>query len=1297
MFEKLPSLLGFKPKFYTGGPARFHLPLLYDLVASKKPGLLVTQGFGDGQAFFTLCQAAREQNIECHCVAVRRERAGEKESDDVAWLKGRAYGDEFYGDLTRFQSNSDGGKEFADQSVDLLLVDDCDSGAAIRADLPIWESKLAPNGLVLFHGVALERDDDPKAAWVEWSASRPTAEFPDGIGLGITLLSEIRGSQEGLFKQLFAGKEAMAELAGTYRLAVARIEAQVRADEAVRAQAALEARQVWIDSLLADRWKVQDIMDYQARAIAEHERRFEALSTDETQAQQLIDAQQEQLKQHIAGTERLKAKIEQLKAQIKEQKAKERRPFGEKILREIRRLPRNLGISRAPKTAPPPEEPPPAFNPDEPLSPYAVWISGHEPNAAALKEQRQAAAQLAPRPKISLLVPVHNTPAGFLDEMFASVSQQTYPDWELCVVDGGSDRPETQTILQQWTSREPRIRLERSEKNLGISENSNRALALATGDFIACIDHDDLLAPFALSEMARAIRDFPDADILYSDEDRWNGEGKRHAPFFKPEWSPELLCSFMYLGHLTAYRRSLVDEIGGFRKEFDLSQDYDFALRATERARHIHHVPHVLYHWREHAASGSLGGKPDARKLNLAALGDAMRRRNLPAEIIEYPTANRARLKVSPWPCVSIIVPTDSSARAQLCLRDLPRNTKYPDLEIVLVTKSDLVEPLKDLAPEGAKVRFVPYDKPFNFSDKCNLGAEASTGNRLIFFNDDVEPTEPDWIQNVIEPLENPEVGAVSPKLLYETGKIQHAGLVMGVRGLAGTAFHERPADSTEHFNLAQSLRDVAALSAACLAMRRDDFFRLGGFDAVNTPIAHSDIDLCFKIREAGLRCVYTPFATLNHTGHVSLAADEMKESARPRNKASIYLLKRWARYATHDPFFPDNMRDWLYSDSPGPIRMIARDQPAAVGWSPDLLFVSHDLSLSGAPMMLFHAARWCRNNGVFVLVMAPQDGPLGDKLKAEGIPLIIDPLIETEDVSFSRFARDFDCIVANTILSWAVVDAMQHENVPIAWWLHEPASSGERCIRMYPKLRAALPLPDMLFAPSEQTAAAYRSFTDRPVRCLRNATPDLGLERNGAEDATGRPLRFLLLGGIEKRKGQDVFVRALASLPRDVQEAAQFQIAGRILDPDFWEGVGAVAATVKNFSVRGGLNHTQAVELMREADVVVSASRDEAMPTITVLEAMTLGKALIATNVGGAEEGLVDGQNALLVRPDAPEALAAAIRRLIEDRTLTLKLGAGARATYEEQFTIERFGAEFRELIGEVMAIRSTAAQRSS
>lgn len=1067
----------------------------------------------------------------------------------------------------------------------------------------------------------------------------------------------------------------------------------------------LETQSRDLNALRRDRAEAQLVMDTQAEALGH----FEDLRRDRAKAQLVMDHQREELRQWAVEIDNLKGEIEKLTTQIKDQKRilkaakdacrnkgrcfhiptgpKEERSLGEKIVREIRRLPRNLGISRAREPAPAPEKAPVITAPSPPRDRYETWISEHEPDAAALEAQRQASKQLRTRVKISLLMPIYNTPAHYLKEMLASVAAQTYDNWELCVVDGGSDRRETIEVLRRWEARERRIRVQRLSENLGIAENTNRALRAATGDFVACVDHDDLLAPFALYEVARAASEFPEADIFYSDEDRWSPEGKRHAPFFKPEWSPELLLNSMYVGHLSAYGRFLALELDGFRKEYDLSQDYDFALRATERARAIRHIPHILYHWREHAESGSLGGKPDARKTNLAALAEAMRRRNLPAEIIEYPTANRARLKVASWPRVSVIIPTDSPARAQACIRDLSRATKYPDLEIVIVTKSKLADSLKVLKAENASIRLVPYDKPFNFSEKCNAGAAAATGERLIFFNDDVETDQTDWIQNVIEPLENPEVGAVSPKLLYESGKIQHAGLVMGVRGLAGTAFHQRVADSTEHFNLAQSLRDVAALSAACLAMRREDFIRVGGFDIENTPIAHSDIDLCFKIREAGLRCVYTPYATLHHAGHASIGEDEKKKKARRKDKASIFLLKRWAGYTAHDPYFTDNMRDWLYSDSPTPIRMTGRNSAAAPEAAPDLLFVSHDLSLSGAPMMLLHAAAWCKRNGMFVAVMAPEDGPLRAKYESEGIPLIIDPLVETEHESFRAFARNFDCLVANTIRSSAVVRAMKKENVPVVWWLHEPGSVGEHYLREEPKLRAAMPLADVFFSPSERTASVYRPFTESPVKCLRNAIPDVRAEVGAPRDSAPHPLKFLLLASVEPRKGQDIFVKALAQLPSALQQSARFEIAGRILDPDFWPTFAPIAESIKNLSVTGALSHDEALAKLNAADVVVCPSRDEAMPTVTILEAMSLGKAIVTTTMGGALEVFRDSESALLVRPEAPDALAAAIRRLLEDPALAGELGAKARETYEKDFTIERLGGEFRELITDAIA----------
>ncbi len=1307
----LPSLLAFQPRFYRGGPIRHHLPLLYDLVALRRPRRIVVEGFGNGEAFFTLCQAVRENGLEADCTAIWRGAAGEEPDADQAWQNGKRYAAETYAGLARFSPDDSAtvARQFADQKVDLLLIDQCERAAEISGELENWNSAISTGGVVLVHGIGLDRPDAPRNAWRQWRGDRPGAEFPAGIGLGLTSWAE---------PSLLHRSQSVAQL---YALAAARIAAQAQSEESQRQLAALAARQVWLDSLLEDRWTAQEIMDEQGRQMdeqsrqleelrrdqAELQKRFEELGRDRAKAQLVMDGQHEQLRHWVSESESRKQQIEQLKKQVREQKRiltaaksacrkggkcfrppsdlpKTRRPLAARIARELQRIPANFGLRRATPVAPPPptKGETPSAKPAKSVDRYAAWREEHEPDAAGLAEQTRVAALWQDVPTISFLLPVKDPPAKFLDELLSSIAAQSAPNWEVCLVDGGSTLTETLETIKRWSAREPRIRTVRLEENLGISENTNRALEMAAGEFVVCIDHDDLLAPFAVYELTRAILASPEADIFYSDEDRCDLGGRRHSPFFKPEWSPELLLSFMYIGHLTAYRRVLVDRVGNFRKEFDLSQDYDFALRASEQARAIEHLPYVLYHWREHPASGSAGGKPDARKTNLAALGAAMERRNLPAEIVEYPTANRARLKPPSWPRVSIIIPTDSPTRAQSCLERLPRQTRYPDLEIVIVTNSGLIEPLQKLQPESATLLCVPYDKPFNFSDKCNVGAQAATGERLIFFNDDVESVQADWVQNLIEPLENPEVGAGAPKLLYETGRIQHAGLVTGVRGLIGTAFHQRPADSTEHFNLAQSLRNVAALSAACLAVRREDFLRVGGFDALNTPIGHSDVDLSFKIREAGLRCVYTPFATLYHAGHVSIGSEEKPPE---RDKSSLYLLKRWPEFTTHDPYFPDNMRDWLHTDSPTPIRITARPGSQAVGAAPDLLFVSHDLSLSGAPIMLLHATRWCRENGIFVVVLAPRDGPLREKLLELGVPVVIDPLVASGHPSFARFARDFDCVVANSIRSKAVAPALKKEEVPVLWWIHEPGSVGEHYLREDPELRAAFPLAEFILAPSERTARIYRPFTDRPVKALHNAIPDLGVSPR--EPANGRRLRFVLLASIEPRKGQDIFAEALLSLPPALLEKADFQLAGRILDPDFWLKVDRIATPLTNFSVTGALDHADAIELMRNADVIVSPSRDEALPVV-ILEALSLGKALVATTVGGVLEILVDGEDALLVRPESPEALVAALRRLLENPELIPQLGARARETYERQFTLDRFGRDFRALIDEAISL---------
>ncbi|CAN5564239.1 hypothetical protein BH18VER1_BH18VER1_13850 [soil metagenome] len=1354
MFDKPASLRSFQPKFYTGGASRSYLALLYDAVALMKPARVAVAGSGDGQAFFTLCQAVRETGIKCECIATCVPR-GDSAAEDPAWQAQQDYGSEFYADFARFlkpEADSTAGAT-AVGTVDLLLIDDVDRGAELDEIIRSWEPTLTSSSLVLLHGWRLERDDSLAEVWRRWAAARPEIRFNDGIGLALAAMRTIPLEMEMLFDQEQSGAAA-----SLYSAVATRIEAQARVTAAERENAALRTRQIWLDSIVSTGWQAQEVMDSQARIIADLEQRFATLHADRAEAQKVMeaqsrkidelltersraelfaqsqaeqlerfeelrrdraraqlvmDSQQEQVQRWIGVTHQLQAELDRVTAELKERKKllkaakaacsrngkcfhistgpKVQRSLGDKLMRELRRVPRNLGLVK----------PPPAKKRKDsasveasvPPNAYAEWIAAHEPDAAAIEAQREAARELPVRPKLSVVVPVFNTPPQFLHEMIGSLVAQTYQEWELCIVDGGSNSAATIEALRRWAAEQPQVRVIHLPENLGISENTNRALEIATGEFVLLADHDDLLPPFAFFEMARAISAHPDADMFYSDEDRVGPDGRRHMPFFKPDWSPALLCSFMYTGHLTAYKRELVTELGGFRGEFDLSQDYDFALRASERAREIVHVPHVCYHWREHAASGSMGGKPDARKSNLAALGDAMRRRNLPAEIIEYPTANRARLKVSQWPRVSVVVPTDSATRAVASLVDLPRRTNYPDLEIVIVTNSRLIAALGSVAPENARVQIVPYDKPFNFSDKCNAGAQAATGTRVIFFNDDVEAEQPDWVQNLIEQLENPGVGAVSPKLLYETGKIQHAGLVTGVRGFAGTAFHQRSGDSTDYFNLAQSLRDVSALSGACLAMRRDDFLRLGGFDAVDTPIAHSDFDLCFRVREAGLRCVYTPFATLRHVGHVSIGTEEREQKVRRVDKANIFLLKRWGGYTTCDPYFPDNMRDWLYSDSPTPLRMSGRNKRHPRASEADLLFVSHDLSWSGAPLILLQMAQWCSNNGFFVVVMSPKDGPLREEFAAAGIPVIVDPLITTGHESFTAFAKDFDCVVASTIFGAPIVQAAKREGIPHFWWIHE-GRVAEHYLGGDASMRRAISIADQIVTPDTRSSQVYQPFSDQPIRILPYGIPDPALDGEQPPIGQSGPVKFLLLGTIEHRKGQQVLLDAVRQLPADVVGQCEFRIVGRAHDPEIAQEVAAAAQASPHLTLADAVSPDDALALIASTDVMISASWDETGPLI-LMEAAALGKALLSTNVGAVAEFLVHGDDALFFQPGDAPALAREIERLVRDRELLKRLGARARRAYEKHFTFARFASEFSELVRGLT--RPRALQRDS
>jgi len=890
-------------------------------------------------------------------------------------------------------------------------------------------------------------------------------------------------------------------------------------------------------------------------------------------------------------------------------------------------------------------------------------------------------------PKISFIMPVYNTPPRWLEKAVDSIRSQWYTNWEISIADDGSTHNGTLQLLRRLEE-EDRIRVTRLNNNAGISQASNAAITMADGEFIALMDHDDEVTPDALFEIVQDLHRHGDADIIYTDECKVDEEGHLSDPFFKPGYSPELLLNMMYSGHLTLYKKSfLVNKVGLFRSAYDLSQDYDLMLRAVEKTTRIRHVEKVLYHWRMTAGSSSQGEKPHARITNIAALEDAMKRRGIPAEVSALPAANKVKIHPDHEPLVSIIIPTDTWDHLKDTLHALYVHTAYKHIEVVVVTNSRIIAappPLPRPSPGRLAHRapvYVTYDKPYNFSDKCNAGADAASGEILIFYNDDVRPLEDLWLDNTIEFLFMPGVGGVSPRLVYEDDSIQYAGMATGVRGLTGTTFHGYPKDSTAYINFPQSVRNVSILSGACVAIKKEIFENIGGFDAVNTPITHSDVDLSFRLLEAGLRCVYTPYATLRHIGHLSLREHEHSQLPRIKDKSDIYLLRRWPDRLADDPYFTTSMRNHLYHDSPEPYRLYA--PPPSIpqrGDGADILLVSHDLSLSGAPIMLLQLCRQMIQEGSFVTVICEQDGPARDMFLSAGAIVIIDTLLLRQHESFTRFARNFDHIVCNTIITWPVARQISRQ-VDTIWWIHEAELIGS--MQHIPGFLDTFSLVEKIVAPSDYALQFIRPLHPQPKK-VYYGYPDIQEDPPVARKERGGRITFSIIGSIEPRKGQDVLTAALQRLSPDTLRKIEINIAGRSHDPAFCQQLQdniKALDHICDIRLLGEISHPQCLDLIRRSDVIVCPSRDDPFPVV-IVEALCLGKpCIVSTHVGFAEL-ITHGENGFVFPSGDCRVLAGIIDSIVQDHKLLIPIADRARSLYEEHLTQDKFARRWMSLM---------------
>jgi GT2 family glycosyltransferase len=589
-------------------------------------------------------------------------------------------------------------------------------------------------------------------------------------------------------------------------------------------------------------------------------------------------------------------------------------------------LKKKLGLS-ADGAWPPYQVPAILASSAESSQPYGRWLQRNMIRSSDISRMSEMSQTLPRRVVISVIMTTFETPERFLREAIESVRSQAYPYWELCIADDASTQAQVRKVLEEYSALDHRIKVVYRNENGHIARASNSALELATGEFVGFLDHDDTLSPDALFEMALAINRFPDVDMLYSDEDKIDETGVYCDPHFKPDWSPDSFLSRMYTCHFSVYRRSLVEELGGLRAEFSGSQDYDLVLRLTERTGKIHHIPRVLYHWRKHSgsASGVSRAKPYSSRAAERAIAEALERRDEPGTVSERadtPGVYIVRYAIREPKRVSVIVPTrDHGEDVDRCLSSLFAKAGYDDLEVILLdngsTEKSSLATFARWAKKEPRVNVVRYDVPFNFSRINNYAVTQSTGHYLLFLNNDTEAKSEGWIAAMVEQAQRPSIGAVGALLLYPDNTVQHAGVVIGLGGVAGHSHKHFSATSNGHANMLKAVNNYSAVTGACLMTRREVFERVGGLDEELT-VAFNDIDLCLKIVEAGYRIVNLPHVQLYHFESKS-RGHETTDAKQTRFLREIdIMLARWDTKNRPDPCYNPNLTLDFENYAPG-------------------------------------------------------------------------------------------------------------------------------------------------------------------------------------------------------------------------------------------------------------------------------------------------------------------------------------------------------------------------------------------
>lgn len=549
---------------------------------------------------------------------------------------------------------------------------------------------------------------------------------------------------------------------------------------------------------------------------------------------------------------------------------------------------------------------------------YGAWLQQKYPTASNLRKIGRKAQSLAYKPLISVIMPVYNPEAEFLKQAIASVVNQVYSNWELCIADDCSTKLYVKEILEEYATQDERIKVVYREENGHICRSSNSAIEIATGEYIALLDHDDKLAPHALARVAELLNRYPEADFIYSDEDKVDDNNVHRDHFFKPDWCPDSFLSRMYTCHLGVYRRSLVNQIGNFRVGFEGSQDYDLVLRLTEHTDKIFHIPDILYHWRIHLEStaGGADAKPYAANAARKALEEAVVRRGEPGKITtkdNFPGVYTIRYQIKNPKLVSIIIPTKDLADVlDVCLQSIFTQTTYPNYEVIVIdNNSTEAKTQKCFAywqeQQGDRFKYYSYNVPFNYSQINNYGVTKARGEYLLFLNNDTKVVNPDWLEAMVEQAQRTSIGAVGSMLLYPDDTIQHAGVVLGIGGVAGHSHKHFHVSQPGYISQIASINNYSAVTAACLMCRRKVFEAVEGFET-DLAVAFNDVDFCLKLLSRGYRNIYLPHVVLYHYESKSRGYEDTPEKQARFTQEVNYMKQKWQELFLNDPCYNPNL-----------------------------------------------------------------------------------------------------------------------------------------------------------------------------------------------------------------------------------------------------------------------------------------------------------------------------------------------------------------------------------------------------